>query len=138
MAPTEVGAGQSSVRHGKSVLARDGIEALAAKPHRGRTSKLDDAQKARLEKILVAGPLASGYGTDLWACRRVAELVQKTFGMSYHPEHLGRILYDLGFSPQKPEQLARERDEAAIARWRRRAWPRIKMGRLAGPSFGGQ
>lgn len=135
IAPAEVarlvGAGQSSVRRWKSALARGGVAALAAKPHPGTPSKLDDAQKARLVKILVAGPLASGYATDLWTCRRVADVVKKTFGVSYHPDHLGRILHDLGFSPQKPEQLARERDEGAIARWRKRAWPRIKRGPLA-------
>ena len=54
--------------------------------------------------------------------------VQHEFGISYHPDHLGRILHDLGFSPQKPQQRARERDEEAIARWRKQDWPRIKKG----------
>jgi transposase len=31
-----------------------------------------------------------------------------------------------GFPPQKPERRAAERDEAAIARWIERDWPRIK------------
>jgi transposase len=56
----------------------------------------------------------------------VAEVVQKTFGVSYHPDHFGRILHELGFTPQKPEQLARERDEDAIRRWRKLDRPRIK------------
>jgi hypothetical protein len=51
--------------------------------------------------------------------------------VSYHPDHLGRILYELGFTPQKPEQLARERDEEAISRWRKVDWPCIKRGRAA-------
>jgi transposase len=123
-----VGAGHSSVKKWKIALAKGGMDALAAKPHPGTPSKLDDAQKARLVEIMVAGPLASGYHTDLWTCPRVADIVQKTFGVSYHPDHLGRILHELGFTPQKPEQLARERDEEAIARWRKRDWPRIKRG----------
>jgi transposase len=127
-----LGAGHSSVKRWKSALAKGGVDALAAKPHPGTPSKLSDDQKARLVEILVAGPLASGYLTDLWTCRRVADVVQKTFGVSYHPDHLGRILHDLGFPPQKPEQLARERDEEAIERWRNRTWPRIKRGPVVG------
>ncbi len=72
------------------------------------------------------GPLSAGFHTDLWTCRRVAEVVRREFGIAYHPAHLGRILHDLGFSPQKPQRRARERDEAAIQRWRERDWLRIK------------
>jgi len=125
------GAGHSSVKKWKAALAKGGKEALAAKPPAVRSSKLDDAHKSELVEILVRGPLASGFRTDLWTCRRVAEVVQKRFGVSYHPDHLGRILHDLGFTPQKPEQLARERDEAAIERWPTQDWPRIKKGHVA-------
>jgi len=125
------GAGLSSVKEWKAALAKGGKEALAAKPHPKHEGKLDVAQKAELVEILVRGPLASGYQTDLWTCRRVADVVQKRFGVSYHPDHLGRILHDLGFTPQKPEQLARERDETAIEQWRKREWPRIKRGLVA-------
>jgi transposase len=62
--------------------------------------KRTDAQKSQLVKILVRGPLTSGYPTDLWTCRRVADVVQKRFDVSYHPDHQGRILHDLGFTPQ--------------------------------------
>lgn len=133
----QVGAGHSSVKKWKAALERGGREALAAKSPPPRTCKLDDRQKQQLVQILLRGPLASGYRTDLWTCRRVADVVQKTFGVNYHPDHLGRILHELGFSPQKPEQLARERDESAIARWRSRDWPRIKKGlaATAGPWY---
>jgi transposase len=86
-----VGAGHSSVKKWKAALTRGGPEALAAKPPPPRISKLDDSQKAQLVEILLRGPLASGYRTDLWTCRRVADIVRKNFGVSYHPDHLGRI-----------------------------------------------
>jgi transposase len=87
---------------------------------------LSSAQKQELVAILCRGPLAAGYRTALWTCVRVAEVVRKTFRVSYHPDHLGRILHDLGFSPQKPQQVAREQDAAAVAKWRERDWLRIK------------
>ena len=121
-----IGASLSSVKRWKRAWKDGGIKALAAKPHPGPTPKLSSSQKQELVAILRRGPIAAGYRTDLWTCARVAEVVRKTFRVSYHPDHLGRILHDLGFSPQKPQQVAREQDAAAVARWRKNDWPRLK------------
>ena len=102
------------------------MDALAAKPHPPRLSKLSDRHKQELVKLLRAGPLAAGFKTDLWTCARVTALVRKRFRVKYHPDHMGRILHDLGFSPQKPKQVAREQDTVAVERWRKADWPRIK------------
>ena len=93
---------------------------------------LTASQVIQLREILLAGPLAAGFSSDLWSCRRVAEVVRREYRISYQPDHLGRILHELGFSPQKPQRRAHERDEAAIQRWRREDWPRIKKGDAAG------
>jgi transposase len=66
-----VGAGPSSVRKWKCVLDKQGLPGLAAKPQPPPPSKLGEAQRAQLVQILIAGPLASGYATHLWTCRRV-------------------------------------------------------------------
>jgi len=121
-----VGASLSSVKRWKRAWSEGGVAALAAKPHPGPAPKLSSQQKQELVAILRRGPLAAGYRTDLWTCDRVAEVVRKTFRVSYHSDHLGRILHDLGFSPQKPQQVAREQDAAAVERWRKQDWPRIK------------
>jgi transposase len=122
----------SSIKRWNKAFQQGGLAALAPKRHLGPKSKLSLRQKHRLREILLQGPLAAGFHTDLWTCSRVAEVVQREFGIAYHPDHLGRILHDLGFSPQKPQRRARERDEAAIERWRRHDWPRIKKGDDAG------
>lgn len=121
-----VGASLSSVKRWKRAWQDGGIAALAAKPHPGPKPKLTCDQKQELVETLQRGPLAAGYANDLWTCKRVAQVVGKQFGVSYHPDHVGRILHDLGFSPQKPQQVAREQDTDAVERWRRVDWPRIK------------
>lgn len=121
-----VGASLSSVKRWKAAWKKGGDAALAAKPHPGRKPRLTTAQKRQLERILVRGPRAAGFGSGLWTCRRVAETIRRRFGVSYHPDHVWRILHSLGWSCQKPELRARERDEAAIEKWRTRDWPRIK------------
>ena len=59
---------------------------------------------------------------------RVRQVIHREFGVTYHVDHVGRLLHALGFTPQKPRRKARERDEAAIEHWRREDWPRIKKG----------
>jgi transposase len=61
----------------------------------------------------------------------VREVVLREFGVEYDPDHLGRILHNLGFSPQKPQVRASQRDEEAIERWRTDDWPRIENGLAA-------
>ncbi len=121
-----VGADLSSVKRWKRAVASGGLKALAAKPHPGRSPKLSLAQKQELAQIVRAGPLAAGFRTNLWTCRRVAEVIRQRFGVQYHPDHVGRLLHALGFSQQKPQRRALEGNQAAIQRWRKRSWRRIK------------
>ena len=127
----------SSVKRWKKAFQQGGDAALEIKRPPGARSRLTSAERDRLRQIVIAGPLAAGFANDLWTCRRVADVIEREFGVVYHADHVGRILHELGFSPQKPQCRARERDEAAIERWRREDWPRIKKrgadGKLPSP-----
>jgi transposase len=127
----------SSVKRWKRAWREGGVEALAAKPHPGGVAKLSDEQKQALVQVLLDGPSAAGYKTQLWTCPRVVELVRKKFRVQYDAGHVSRILHDLGFTPQKLRQVAREQDPAAVERWRKVDWPRIKKKRAGRerPSF---
>jgi transposase len=87
---------------------------------------LSVAQREKLRSLLQRGPPASGYESELWTLRRVADLIESKFGVVYHPCHVWRLLEKMGWSCQKPERRARESDEAEIEHWRRRRWPHIK------------
>src|SRR3972149_5524339 len=73
-----------------------------------------------------AGRGAYGYDTDLWTLKRIARVIRREFKVSYHPSHVWKVLGQLGWSCQRPEKRARERNEKAIARWLRYRWPQIK------------
>jgi transposase len=77
----------------------------------------------------LAGAVAQGFDTDLWTLPRIAEVIWRLTGVSYHPGHVWWLLRRRGWSPQRPARRASERDEEAIARWRAEEWPRIKGGR---------
>lgn len=121
-----VKASPSSVKRWKEALEEGGLEALAAKPHPGRPPRLTAEQKEDLAAILLRGPRAAGFPTDLWTLPRIAKVIEVHFQVKYHPAHVWRILRGMGWSAQKPERRARERDEEAIRRWREEEWPRIK------------
>lgn len=110
-------------------MEEGGLEALAAKPHPGRPSRLTAGQKEELARILLRGPRAAGFSTDLWTLTRINRVIEKRFGVKYHPGRVWHILRGMGWSAQKPERRARERDDEAIRRWREEEWPRIKRKR---------
>lgn len=121
-----VNASPSSVKRWKDALEEGGLEALAAKPHPGRPPRLTAEQKEELAAILLRGPRAAGFPTDLWTLPRIAKVIVEHFRVKYHPAHVWRILRGMGWSAQKPERRARERDEEAVRKWREKDWPRIK------------
>lgn len=130
LAPVEVakrvGVDRRSVRRWKAAHRRGGQRALKAKPAPGRPLKLDRADREQLEEILLEGARAAGYPSDLWTCRRVAEIVSHRFGVDYHPGHVARLLHGLGWSPQEPQRRAIERDDERVKTWIKQDWPRIK------------
>ena len=121
-----VGVSLVSVGRWRQAALDGGLKGLKAKPVPGRPPKLGQAQRGEIAGLLLEGPASHGFRTELWTLRRVAEVIDRHFGVSYHPSQVWRILLSLGWSCQKPERRARERNEAAIARWRRVDWPRIK------------
>lgn len=121
-----VGADVSSVKRWRRAWQAGGDAALESKPIPGRPAELTEAERRRLAAIVRAVPLAASFMTDWWTCKRVAEVIRREFDVTYHPDHVGRLLHALGFTQQKPQRRASQRNEAAIARWRTHDWPRIK------------
>jgi transposase len=103
-----------------------GVEGLRGAGRAGRRPRLDARARRRLEAALLKGPAAWGFSTHLWTLPRVAAVIWKTCRVHYHPHHVWRVLRALGWTRQRPARRARERDEAAIARWVRLDWPRLK------------
>jgi transposase len=124
-----VGVSRESVRRWQARLAQGGVAALRRRRAAGRPPKLSAAQAAEVEQALLAGAQANGFATDLWTVDRVAQVVERLTGVRLARASVWRLLVGrLGWSLQRPERKARERDEEAIARWVAYEWPRIKKG----------
>lgn len=121
-----IGCHASSVMRWRDVRRRGGARALRVRCSPGRPLKLDQAKRKRLVALLLRGPLAQGYRTNLWTTARIAEVIRREFGVQYHRDHVGRLMHRLQWSAQKPERRALERNEKAIEGWKQKNWPRIK------------
>jgi transposase len=110
----------------------EGEAGLQAAGRAGRLPRLGAERLAEVESDLLKGARENGYASELWTLRRVAEVIERRTGVSYHPGHVWRVLRGLGWSRQKPARKAAERDEEKIEAWVKERWPDLKRGRSSG------
>lgn len=96
-----------------------GVKALAGAGRTGRQPKLSPDELCQLETTLATGARAAGYETDLWTLKRISQVIRRMFRVTIHIGHVWRVLGQLGWSCQRPERKARERNEESIRRWLR-------------------
>ena len=101
-------------------------EGLRRHPAPGPAPKLAPEQLAQLPALLDRGAEAYGFRGQAWTCKRVAEVIWRTFGVRYDPSHIGRLLHRLGYSVQRPIARATQRNEAAVRLWWEQRWPALK------------
>ena len=135
----QLGVSRASVSRWAATLAQQGRRGLATRVRTGREPRLDEKAWARLGRLLDRGAMAAGFATERWTLRRIAALIEREFGVHYHPRYLERPLKAHGFSVQRPATRAKERDELVIAVWPKRDWVVLKRrpsGRAARSFFG--
>lgn len=126
LSQAEVARQLKTTRQSVSRWAQQPRRELAKVRRQGRKSKLGETARVKLRTALLTGPKAAGFATELWTVPRVRQLIAQRFGQRFSTVHVWRLLGQLGFSPQRTVGRARERDEAKIADWKARQWPRLK------------
>jgi transposase len=124
-----LGVSEGAVSQWMKRVKEEGVEGLRHKPPPGATPRLSEDERARLPELLAQGAQAHGFRGEVWTCERVAIVIRKEFGVSYHPAHVSRLLKALRQSLQKPQRRAEQRDEQAIDNWKQKKWPSLKRGR---------
>ncbi len=121
-----VGVARQTIYTWKRLLDDGGIDALRGVPERGRPAQLDEQQLASVRTAILQKPTEHGFGTELWTLKRVGAVIERLHGVRFSQTQIWRILGSLGFSPQKPEKRAIERNEDGVRAWKRRTWPALK------------
>lgn len=126
----KLGVHEASVSRWRESLEREGSEGLKAHKAPGRPCRLDEQGRQQLLADLRKGAQVHGYPDERWSLPRIAEVLSKTQGISYDPDHLSVVMRRLGWSVQRPQSRAVERDEARIQTWLETTLPEaLKKGR---------
>lgn len=115
-----------SVQSWVSAYRNGGWSALKSRKTPGRPKKLNAKQRKTLERILLKGARAAGFENDLWTSKRILDVIDQEFGVVYHVHHVPRLLASMGWSAQRPQREAVEKDAKKIEEWVRVEWRRIK------------
>ena len=85
-----LGCAPSSVIRWRQSFVEGGRDAIRAIPEEGKqhSAYLDDTDRARLAALIVAGPRAAGFSTDLWSLSRIRVLVPPASGLLSPPAEL--------------------------------------------------
>ena len=103
-----------------------GLRALASRKASGRPRTLSAGQERQVFRwINGKDPRQYGFAFALWTRKVVGELIEREFGVQLGVTAIGKLLAQLGLTPQKPLQRAYQRDPEAIARWQRETYPRL-------------
>lgn len=123
-----LGVNQASVSRWIARAQQDGVEALRSHPAPGAPRRLTADQLARLPALLGRGAEAFGFRGDVWTHGRIARVIDQEWGVEYSPRQIGRLLQKIGWSWQRPQRRARQRNEAEIRAFRDERWSQIKKG----------
>ena len=104
----------------------DAEKGLKSTGSSGATPKLTSRQKHILKREILRGPAKAGYPTDFWTLERIRTLAKKKLHAILGTTSVWRTVVALGFSVQKPERRARERNEKAISDWKLKTFPSLK------------
>lgn len=121
-----IGVGRRTLQDWIHRYRAKGVPGLTKGPFKGARSRLTDEQKDHLSHIIAAGPLEAGLDTGVWTTPIIVKLVRDLYGVSYHPDHMGKILHGLRFSVQYPGKKLSKADEKAQQTWRLEELPAIK------------
>ena len=121
-----VGVGRQTVYTWRALLDEGGIDALRCAPSRGRPARLDETKLEGLRRVLLQKPTEHGFGTELWTLKRVGVVIHRLYGVKFGQTQTWRLLGALGFSVQKPDRRAIERNEDIVRGWKRSTFPALK------------
>ena len=117
--------GEQTVRDYRNQYLFKGMASLVYKAPPGRPSKLTKTQRQQLAEWIKASPPGSGYTSGCWNTPMIQDLIQRHFGVVYHPHYIATLLKNMGFSYQKARFVSDLLSEAKRLAWRQTRWPKI-------------
>lgn len=120
-----LGVSKGAVSKGLTKARARGAEALKSHPAPGGQSKLNTQHMVRLPEILRRGAEAYGFRGARWPRARIRQVIEEVFGVSYHVDHMSYLMGKIGWSQQKPREVATQQNQAIVEAWKTN-WPAVE------------
>jgi transposase len=117
--------GEQTVRDYRNQYLFKGLASLVYQAPPGRPSTLTKTQRQQLAEWIKASPQEAGYTSGCWNTPMMQDLIQRHFGVAYHPHSIATLLKNMGFSSQKARFVSDHLHEAKRLEWRHTRWPKI-------------
>jgi len=117
---------RAAVSQWHAAWKKDAKTGLVSRGHPGFPSRLTDEKRKIFKRAILQGPLAHGYETNLWTLARLSDVMKKCVRVHFGHNHTWQIVRSLGFTCQKPQVRAKQRDEKAITAWKEKRLPGLK------------
>ena len=82
-------------------IIRKGVEALRKRRATGRPSRLTADQVDTIRQMYFEGALAHGFPRDRWTTGKLAEAIERRFGIRYDRDHVGRLMHKFGLRERR-------------------------------------
>lgn len=123
----QLGVGVTSIFNWLARYRAGGWSALRTGARSGRPKKLDAAGMRTIYDIVTnKNPLQLQFPFALWTCEMVSKLIKDKFSISLSRWSVGRLLRQLGLTPQRPNFRAWEQDPDKARRWASRQFPALR------------
>ena len=120
-----LGLGEPTVRDYLNSVLWHGVARLVSQRPPGRPAKLTKTPRKALATLIEAGPQAAGYASGGWSATMLQDLIERQFGVEYHPHYICTLWHNLGFSSQKARFVSAHLDKAKRLEWGQQTWPTV-------------
>lgn len=88
-------------------VASKGMDAMRKRRATGRPSRLTADQVEEIRRMYEQGARAWGFTNDRWTTSRLAEAIEKGFGIRYDCDHVGRLMHKFGLREKRAMRARR-------------------------------
>lgn len=122
-----LGFGRTVIYGWLAMFRQGGLDALRARNIPGRPRKLGAKQLQWVYTTVTdKNPLQLRFEFALWTRGMIRDLIRDKFNVRLSDVSVGRLLRNLGLTPQRPVRRAYERDEGEVQKWLKKEFPKIR------------
>ncbi|HWE51188.1 MAG TPA: helix-turn-helix domain-containing protein [Bryobacteraceae bacterium] len=82
-------------------IVQKGMDGLRKRRATGRPSRLTADQVDAIRQMYFEGASAHGFSRDRWTTGRLAEAIERKFGIRYDQDHVGRLMHKFGLRERR-------------------------------------